>query len=298
MKETIKKREGKIRGAVYELRALTEDYRMQAVGGCQSALDLYESCLIPSLLTNAGTWVEISEEAIKMLDRIQDTFGRVLLALPLSAQGASLRAALGLLGMKWRVWELKIHLIQAIRRQEEGGLAREVLEEQLEMDWPGLASEVRDICKEIMIPDASRRDIEKETIKKAIIYDHVKSLKKELTGDKLKDMSNSDVSKRREYTGWSVQECRMAFRLETRMFVCRANMPTLYKRDLTCRACTTAADRDGPGPVTGPVEDQEHLECCPGYASQWAGLGPMTPRTRVNYFLRVDTIRRKAAVTK
>ena len=42
----------------------------------------------------------------------------------------------------------------------------------------------------------------------------------------------------------------------------------------------------------------EHLECCPGYASQWAGLGSMTPRTRVNYFLRVDSIRRKAAVTK
>ena len=128
------------------------------------------------------------------------------------------------------MWELKIHLIQAIRRQEEGGLAREVLEEQLEMDWPGLASEVRDICKEIMIPDASRRDLEKETIQKAIIYDQLKSLKKELTGDKLKDMANSDVSKSREYTCCSVQEYRMAFRLETRMFVCRANMPTLYRR--------------------------------------------------------------------
>ena len=107
-------------------------------------------------------------------------------------------------------------------------------------------------------------------------------------------MSNSDVSKRREYTGWSVQECQMAFRLETRMFVCRANMPTLY----VCMYCMTTADRDGPGPVTGPVEDQEHLKCCHGYASQWAGLGPMTPRTRVNYFLGVDSMRRKAAVTK
>ena len=121
----------------------------------QAALDLYESCLIPSLLTNAGTWVEISKEAINKLDSIQDTFGRVLLALPLSAQGASLRAALGLLGMKWRLWELKIQLIQAIRRQEEGQLAREILEEQLEMNWPGLAIEVTDICKEIRIPDAS-----------------------------------------------------------------------------------------------------------------------------------------------
>ena len=68
--------------------------------------------------------MENSEEAINMLDRIQDTFGRILMALPLSTQRASLQAALGLLGMKWRVWKLKKQLIQAIRRKEEGGLAR------------------------------------------------------------------------------------------------------------------------------------------------------------------------------
>ena len=143
-----------------------------------------------------------------------------------------------------------------------------------------------------MVPDATRMDLEKETIQKAVRYDHMKSLKKELKGDKMKDMANTDISNRREYTSWSVPECRMAYQLEIKMFVCRANMPGMYKRDLTCRACTTAADCDG----TGPVEDQEHLECCPGYASQWVGLGPMTPRTRVNYFIRVDNLRRKAAV--
>ena len=130
---TIKAREPKIKGSIYELRALTEDYRMQAVGGCQSALDLYESCIIPSLLTNAGTWVDMSEKAVNILDTTQDTFARVLMALPFSAPRASLRAALGLLGGKWRVWEAKLLLLQAIRRQEEGGLAREVLEEQVDM---------------------------------------------------------------------------------------------------------------------------------------------------------------------
>ena len=47
---TIKAREAKIRGLIYELRALVEDFRMQSVGGCQAALDLYESCIVPSLL--------------------------------------------------------------------------------------------------------------------------------------------------------------------------------------------------------------------------------------------------------
>ena len=77
--------------------------------------------ILPSLLTNAGKWVEITDETISMLNSIQDTFGRSLLALPMSAPRASLWAALGLIGMKWRVLELKLHLGQAMKRQ----------------DWPG-----------------------------------------------------------------------------------------------------------------------------------------------------------------
>jgi hypothetical protein len=129
---------------------------MQGVGGCQSAIDIYESCIIPSLLTNAGTWVQMSEEAVNRLDDLQDTFGRALLSLPLSAPRASLRATLGLQAMKWRVWEAKILLVQAIRGQEEGGPAREVLEEQLQMGVPGLAQEVSQICQDIQLPGSKR----------------------------------------------------------------------------------------------------------------------------------------------
>ena len=144
-----------------------------------------------------------------MLDNLQDTFGRTLLTLPLSAPRASLQAALGLQGMKWRVWEEKILLMQAIRRQEEGGLAREVLGEQLQMGWPGLAQEVSQICKDILLPDGARVDIDKEDIKKGVMYDHLKALKLQLRGKKLELMANSDVSRRREYTNWSLLECLM-----------------------------------------------------------------------------------------
>ena len=65
-------------------------------------------------------------------------------------------------------------------------------------------------------------------------------------------------------------------------------MPSMYGRDLTCRACTPGAV-DG---AVGPEEDQDHLEVCPGYARLWADLGPMTTRSRVNFFMRVDKRRR------
>ena len=91
---------------------------------------------------------------------------------------------------------------------------------------------------------------------------------------------------------WSVEEARMAFRLQTRMLDCRANMPTKYRRDLVCRACR-------PDPSTGlegQEENQEHLEVCPGYGELWQGLGPLTPRSRVRYFMKLKSKRLKLQV--
>ena len=51
---TIKEREAKVKGSIYELRAVIEDFRMQAVGGLEAAIDLYEACVIPSLLSNCS----------------------------------------------------------------------------------------------------------------------------------------------------------------------------------------------------------------------------------------------------
>ena len=208
----------------------------------------------------------------------------LLPALPRSAQRASLQAALGLVGMKWRVWEEKILLAQAIRNQEEGGLASEILEEQLAMVWPGLGKEVSEICAHLKLPDASRLEVQKDTIQKAVWFDNLKSVKNELKGDKVQEMSRSYISTRRLYTARSLNECQMAYRLEIKMFICRANMPKLYKRDLVCRSCTPEADNG----ASGPIEDQDHIEVCPNLSNLWVGLGPLTARARVQYFLRVD----------
>ena len=44
----------------------------------------------------------------------------------------------------------------------------------------------------------------------------------------------------------------------------------------------------------GPcIEDQEHLECCPGYAKLWEGLAPATEESRVKYFMQVKLKRLK-----
>jgi hypothetical protein len=106
------------------------------------------------------------------------------------------------------------------------------------MGFPGLGQEVRQICLEVGLPDATKIDIEVEEVKKCISVDHLKQLKVDMSSkDKLKELSRCDTRVAQEYVRWRVEECRMAYRLQTNMFDCRANMPSRYKRDLKCREC-------------------------------------------------------------
>ena len=287
---TIKDRTSKVKGSIYKLRSLIKDFRMQVVGGIRAAIDLFESCIVPSLLSNCGTWTGITEQEEKLLDEHQNLFCWAILQVPVSSPRSSLRASFGLVGMKWRVMEAKLHKVQAIRSQEEGGLARDVLEEQLNMGFPGLGQEVSQICREIGLPDASRQEVNKEDISEAIKANHLKILNTEMVGKvKLEELARADTRRAQEYVEWGVEDCRMAYRLQTKMFDCRANMPAKYKRDLECRACR-------PNTTIGQEiqeETQERIEVCQGYRALWVGLGPLTPLSRVKYFIHVKNQKAK-----
>ena len=67
---TVKLGTAKVKGSLYELRAVAEDVRMQAVGGFGAAIDLFESDIVPSLLANCSTWVEINKKTEEELDAL------------------------------------------------------------------------------------------------------------------------------------------------------------------------------------------------------------------------------------
>ena len=216
---------GKTKGSIYELRALFEDFRMQAVGGMKAGIDLYESCIVSSLLTNCGTWTEITEEEIKQLDELQNTLCRALLQLPLSTPKSSLRAAFGLVSMKFRVMEAKV-------------LAREILEEQLAMGFPGLWQEVRQICVELGLPDDTRMDVQKEQVREAIQLNSLKELKAEMTGKiKIKELAMCDLRQPQSYFYWSVEDILLTnfLRLPDRLIcLSRINQAERFARYQAC----------------------------------------------------------------
>ena len=53
---TINARKGLIYNTIHETIAIIEDSRMQRLGGLQCGLDIWEVAIIPSLLSNSGSW--------------------------------------------------------------------------------------------------------------------------------------------------------------------------------------------------------------------------------------------------
>ena len=146
---------------------------MQAAGGIDAGIDLDESCIVPSLLANCSTWMEAQLRSIQR--RGWMSFRTFLDMSSSRSPRLGACAALGFLGMRWRLWEANILLVLAIWGQEDICLARQLLQEQIRMGWPELGREVMEIFQKIGPPDASDEevDIEKEAVKEAIIIDHL-----------------------------------------------------------------------------------------------------------------------------
>ena len=76
---TIEARLGKIKGACHEIAHIINDWRAQAIGGIDTAIFLWETCCISSLMNGSGTWVDISAKTEKTLNSIQQWFIRLIL---------------------------------------------------------------------------------------------------------------------------------------------------------------------------------------------------------------------------
>ena len=288
---TIQVREAKVKGAIYELKALSEDYRMQVVGGMLGALDIYNTCIVSSLLTNCSVWVNMNEKSIKRLDGLQNLFVKTLLHLPDSTPVPALRAITGQLGMKWRVWQEKLLLILAIRRLGENTLAKGMFKQQVQEGWPGLTEEATEISKALRIPDVCREEVTKEEIKEAILNHHHAALKREMEGkEKCGDLLKVDLRQPQPYLASScLAEARMGARVQLRMVRCPGNMPGLYRGRMECESC-------GPWRGVGeeaPVCTQEHLRSCRAYGFLQRKHSEMDTdfKTLTRYFMDLMWIR-------
>ena len=179
---TVKDKASRVKGATMEIKSIIEDYQMQAMGGLVAAWTLWERALVPSLLSGAGTWLGDIREAVKLCNSIQAFFWRVMLNVPESCPKLALRCETKTTDMKWRVWEEKCLLLVSIKSLEDKSLAKSMYQQAEDNGWPGLGREVKEICKEINIPDINQNIVRKCDIQKAISVSHHQDMMAQFQG--------------------------------------------------------------------------------------------------------------------
>ena len=84
VRETIKERTGKIKGAIFLTKTIVETYQMQGIGAMAAAKTLWEGAIVPSLLHGAGTWLGSSAETDSLCEELQLLFWRTIFQVPKS----------------------------------------------------------------------------------------------------------------------------------------------------------------------------------------------------------------------
>ena len=97
---TVAERLGKIKAGIREIISVVDDFRSQMICGSLGAFDLWEASVLPALMYNSETWIDINQKTVDILDECQRCFVRMLLRVPESTPKPSLLLETGLMAMK------------------------------------------------------------------------------------------------------------------------------------------------------------------------------------------------------
>ena len=299
---TVADRTGKLKGAIFEIRSIIEEYSMQTMGGMMAAKILLKRAILPSFLSGSCNWTGISKKSEDDCDELIYLFWRVMFKVTESTPKISLIAETNSMRTKWRIWKEKLMHIIRIQSQETTSLARQNYEKQLQLKLPGLATEVSDISKQINIPDVNYYKVKKEDIEENIFFHHYKDMKLELEkSKKLQNIKHQDFTKEQSYLeDKSIDRCRTRFRIRTEMCETfkdnfRSKYRTLDRGEedkdpgLNCEDCSQFQD------------SQSHCMICPAWTEARDRLDLEDMNDVVTYFRRVlqgreekrETIRRR-----
>ena len=281
---TIQSRAPRIRRASYEIVSLLKDYRAQRVGGFSTALLLWESCALPSLLYNCSTWVGMGRKEEEALAECQFFFLRLVLDTGPGAPKHALRADLGVRSTLLRVWQQKILLVLHIRSLEDTSLAKMMYEEQVSNNWPGLAKETVELCKKLEIEDVNTTSKTKSAYAKELgrtcLAMEDAMMKTECVNmQKMNKISAEDWGLKEYVKSGSLWSVRKTWEARSFMLHVAGNYSHNRKYEPTdwqCQACTLQVR-----------EDQDHLGRCQGYADLRQGLDLSTDEDLVEFFRQV-----------
>ena len=173
----LEKKGNQIKGQVSALMSLASYHNVGPMF-LEMRLELYEKCIIPSILYNLEGWNRLTNAELKKLERIQHRTLCRLLHLPKSTPYIGLLNELGMWRMEERIMYRKMMLYHNIIHSNEDRLCRKIIKDQEEREEEGtfyqetkkffeeVEIEIKDV--ELMLKSKLKRIIKEQLNKRMI----------------------------------------------------------------------------------------------------------------------------------
>ena len=284
---TVAKRKGLAIASIYEIRSVVEDCRSNILGGLQIGLNLWEATIVPMLLFNSETWVNITDKTLNELETIQKRFLRCILAVGPGCPIPSMYWETGTVLMKYRILQRKLIFLHHLSTLPDSSLAKEVYTLQKQLNLPGLLTECEEFLHKYELYDM-------ESYSKAQWKRKVKAIIFQLNEDNVVSMSKNykkinytfdiDHGKRHLFLSQlKLHDARMMFKIRSNMV---SHIQMNFKSDQRytknmwlCPGCNTNLDT------------QSHVMQCEGYSNLRSGLDVNKDVDLIKFFHSIISLR-------
>ena len=220
---TVKKRLGLASCAIYEIRAVVDDKRADAIASLPTAFLLWEMAVVPMLTHNCEVWIDMSKKTLKELDKVQHKFLRVALAVGTGCPIPKLYTETGTMLMSNRVLLRKMLFLHHVATLPPSTLARQVYDWECQhTDYPCLVTECQTLLTEFGITDI--REFTKYQWKKKMKYHFNLRNKNQLIemSRKYKKINSDELSKedfkmKPYFRSLNIQQARLQFKINSKM---------------------------------------------------------------------------------
>ena len=138
---TIRKRIGLVKRSIYEIKAIVEDFRSQEAGSIVTGLVFWKSCVLPFLLYNSCTWLQMKNGDIELLYKIQRLFLNTILGVK-NCPAMLMLWDLGMIDIPLLILKEKLLFYHHISSLSESSISRRILEIQEKYNFPSLRQEI------------------------------------------------------------------------------------------------------------------------------------------------------------
>ena len=145
--ETVKRRVGVANHSVFEIRAVVDDARAEAVGRLSVGFTIWETAVIPALLHSSEVWTNINKKTLKLLDKVQIKYLRLVTGVGTGCPKPILYYHTGTLDMFHRILKRKLLFLYHVATLPLGCLARSLYDKQCQLNL-GLVKELAPYLQE------------------------------------------------------------------------------------------------------------------------------------------------------